>query len=147
MMRIRLFAILLLSLSILACSKDDDSDNAAIRFANSTWAFYTEGNNKAYYKYEFNSETSGRFWYYHGTDNTSKTDFTYTTDGKKLKIDYKIYTISTELDENGELKVVGEDATLIYFIENDGENTISGYYQYSMNGGAKRYPFNAVKQK
>lgn len=146
-MRIKLFTILMVALSILACSKDDDSDNAVSRFANSTWAFYTDGNNRAYYKYEFNSGTSGRFWHYQGTDNTNKTDFTYIADGKTLRIDYKIYAISAELDENGELKVVGEDATLIYFIENTGENTISGYYQYSMNDGAKRYPFNAVKQK
>lgn len=146
-MRKKLFVILMVSLSILSCSKDDDSNNGVNRFANSTWAFYTEGNNRVYYKYEFNSDTNGKFWYYNGTNNANKTDFVYTTDGKTLKIDYKLYAISAELDENGELKVVGQDATTIYFIENFGENTISGYYQYSMNNSAKRYPFNAVKQK
>lgn len=28
-----------------------------------------------------------KYWYYKGTDNTNKFDFTYTADNKKLKID------------------------------------------------------------
>lgn len=74
-------------------------------------------------------------------------DFTYTADNKKLKIDYKINSVSAELDENGNLKVISDDATIVFFIEQSGDNTISGYYQYSLAEGAKRYPYNAIKLK
>ena len=117
------------------------------RFVNSTWAFYTENSTRAYYKYEFTNTTSGKYWYYKGTDNINKFDFTYTADNKKLKIDYKINSVSAELDENGNLKVISDDATIVFFIEQSGDNTISGYYQYSLAEGAKRYPYNAIKLK
>lgn len=73
--------------------------------------------------------------------------FTYTADNKKLKIDYKINSVSAELDENGNLKVISDDATIVFFIEQSGDNTISSYYQYSLAEGAKRYPYNAIKLK
>jgi len=146
-MKTKIVILFLVSLIAFSCSKDNESESAISRFVNSTWAFYTENSTRAYYKYEFTNTTSGKYWYYKGTDNTNKIDFTYTADNKKLKIDYKINSVSAELDENGNLKVISDDATIVFFIEQSGDNTISGYYQYSLAEGAKRYPYNAIKLK
>ncbi|MBP5715054.1 MAG: hypothetical protein J6X07_10205 [Prevotella sp.] len=146
-MKSKFILLFLVSLIATSCSKDDEGESAINRFANSTWAFYIENSTRAYYKYDFTSTTAGKYWYYKGTDNTNKFDFTYTADNEKLKINYKINSVSTELDENGNLVVVSEDATIIFFIEQSGDNTISGYYQYSLKDGANRYPYNAVKLK
>jgi hypothetical protein len=146
-MKTKIVILFLVSLIAFSCSKDNESESAISRFVNSTWAFYTENSTRAYYKYEFTNTTSGKYWYYKGTDNINKFDFTYTADNKKLKIDYKINSVSAELDENGNLKVISDDATIVFFIEQSGDNTISGYYQYSLAEGAKRYPYNAIKLK
>ena len=146
-MKTKIVILFLVSLIAFSCSKDNESESAISRFVNSTWAFYTENSTRAYYKYEFTNTTSGKYWYYKETDNTNKFDFTYTADNKKLKIDYKINSVSAELDENGNLKVISDDATIVFFIEQSGDNTISGYYQYSLAEGAKRYPYNAIKLK
>ena len=146
-MKTKIVILFLVSLIAFSCSKDNESESAISRFVNSTWAFYTENSTRAYYKYEFTNTTSGKYWYYKGTDNTNIFDFTYTADNKKLKIDYKINSVSAELDENGNLKVISDDATIVFFIEQSGDNTISGYYQYSLAEGAKRYPYNAIKLK
>jgi hypothetical protein len=146
-MKTKIVILFLVSLIAFSCSKDNESESAISRFVNSTWAFYTENSTRAYYKYEFTNTTSGKYWYYKGTDNINKFDFTYTADNKKLKIDYKINSVSAELDENGNLKVISDDATIVFFIEQSGDNTISGYYQYSLAEGAKHYPYNAIKLK
>ena len=114
-MKTKIVILFLVSLIPFSCSKDNESESAISRFVNSTWAFYTENSTRAYYKYEFTNTTSGKYWYYKGTDNTNKFDFTYTADNKKLKIDYKINSVSAELDENGNLKVISNDATIVYF--------------------------------
>ena len=146
-MKTKIVILYLVSLIAFSCSKDNESESAISRFVNSTWAFYTENSTRAYYKYDFTSTTSGKYWYYKGTDNTNKFDFTYTADNKKLIINYKINSISAESDENGNLIVISDDATIVFFIEQSGDNTISGYYQYSLAEGAKRYPYNAIKLK
>ena len=79
-MKTKIVILYLVSLIAFSCSKDNESESAISRFVNSTWAFYTENSKRAYYKYDFTSTTSGKYWYYKGTDNTNKFDFTYTAD-------------------------------------------------------------------